>query len=403
MSDFDEVKRLIVAQGDAFQEFKKFYDGKLDNISKDFADQLLKFGRPALPGAARPAATSAPTWIDVKTHRRIPVLSNSQSYADLVEGKGDPTPSIGRLMRGIVLGGRADDALELAEERKALSIGEDPSGGYTVGGKLAANWIDALRANMVLNRAGALLVPMDSKSLAIAKLTGDPVSSWHGENATLADSDPTFGALEMQAKTVTCLVKLSLELSQDASNIEEILSRALVSSMANAIDRAGLVGSATDAALAPKGLFNHAGINKVLAVGAPTNWDHLIDAYYELMLDDVAEADIGAMIGHPAHFRKMAKLKTGLSGDNSPLPLPDAVARIPRLWTTAAPLAAGSAKAIIGNWRDYLFGVRQQITVRVLNEAFIGDSLSIAVLAYARVDFAAAREQSFCSIEGITV
>ena len=48
-------------------------------------------------------------------------------------------------------------------------------------------------------------------------------------------------------------------------------------------------------------------------------------------------------------------------------------------------------------------GVRKDINVRVLSEAFMGSNLQVAVLAYARVDFAATREQSFCTLEGITV
>lgn len=76
----------------------------------------------------------------------------------------------------------------------------------------------------------------------------------------------------------------------------------------------------------------------------------------------------------------MAKLKTGISNDNSPLPMPEAVARIPKLWTTAAPLSGGSAKAIIGDWRDYLFGVRQAITVRVITDSLMKDTLSVSRL-----------------------
>lgn len=71
--------------------------------------------------------------------------------------------------------------------------------------------------------------------------------------------------------------------------------------MAGAIDQAGLVGRTSDGALAPKGLFNYSGINKVTSIGAPTSWDHLIDGMYELMADNVPEDAIGAMIGHPAH------------------------------------------------------------------------------------------------------
>jgi len=116
------------------------------------------------------------------------------------------------------------------------------------------------------------------------------------------------------------------------------------------------------------------------------------------------KVSIGALIAHPALWRKMRKLKTGITSDNTPLAAPAEVAALPKLWTTAAPLTSGTtAKAVLGRWSDLLFGVRKSITIKVLSEAFLGSNLQVAVLAYARVDFGATRQQSFCTMEGITV
>ncbi|MCX7179441.1 MAG: phage major capsid protein [Proteobacteria bacterium] len=341
-------------------------------------------------------------FFDVKSKRAIPVLTHAHSLASL-EKKTD-TPTVGRLLRGIVLGGRADDANELADERKALGINSDPSGGYTVAGMLSSEWIDSLRAMMVLNRAGCRTIPMDTGSLALARVVDDPTISWHGENDALGTGDPTFGAINLHAKTCVCLVRLSLELSQDSANIEQILSSTINSAMASAIDRAGLVGVTVDAGAAPAGVMNLANRNTVTSIGAPTSWDFLVDGMYELLADNVPADRIGAFIAHPAVWKKMAKLKTGISSDKSPLPMPAEVAAIPKLWTTAAPLDSGTtAKGIIADWRDLIMGVRKDINVRILSEAFLGSNLQVAVLAYARVDFAATRQQSFCTLEGITV
>jgi HK97 family phage major capsid protein len=173
--------------------------------------------------------------------------------------------------------------------------------------------------------------------------------------------------------------------------------------MAGAIDRAGLVGATVDAGATPAGIMNLLNRNKVTAVGAPTSWDFLVDAMYELALDNVPMGDIGAFIGHPAIWKKMRKLKTGITNDCTPLTMPAEIAALPKLWTTAAPLDTGTAAGVIGNWRDLLFGVRKDISVRVLSETFLGSNLQVAVLAYARVDFAPVRTQSFCTVEGITV
>jgi HK97 family phage major capsid protein len=393
----------------ALDEFTTSHGRKLSELGDRIDTIEGKANRPRLGGTGDEARTPADAekWMDVKSKTLVPVLDHKHSLAAIEPKTKEKIPSMGRVLRGLVLGGRADDSRELEEERKALNIGSGPAGGYTVSGMLASEWIDLLRSEMVLSRAGARTVPMTTNNLTLAKLTGDPTVTWHAENAALTDSEATLGAVTMTAKTAVCLVKLSLELAQDSLNIEQILQSSIVAAMAQAIDSAGLVGVTSNAGSAPAsgtGIMNLTGRNSVTAIGAPTNWDFLADGMYELIVDNVPMDAIGAMVAHPALWKKMAKLKTGIASDNTPLMAPPEVARLPKLWTTAAPLTGGTtAKAMIANWRDLLFGVRKEIDVRVLQETFMGSNLQIAVLAYARCDWAATRAQSFCSLEGITV
>lgn len=353
---------------------------------------------------ARPTADGlAPTWIDAESKQRIPVLHHGQKLADLSEHKGE-VPSLGRMLRGLILGSKADDWRELREEMKALAISSDASGGILVPDVLSARWVDLLRAQSVLSQAGVTTIPMPSKSLTVARVTADPVVSWRAENAAFADAQPSFGACTLTARTVACVVKLSLELAQDAANIEQIIEATLTGATAAAIDSAGLVGTTVDAGAAPTGIFNATGRNTVTGVGAPTSWDFVLDGMYELLADRVPADRIGALIAHPALWKKMAKLRTGIASDNTPLPMPADVAKLPKLYTTAAPFTGGNTcKAALGDWADYLFGVRKDITVRVLSESFMGSNLQVGVLVYARCDFAPARPTSFVTLEGITV
>jgi len=403
-SAVQEIKTLIEAQGDAWKAFKSKNEDRVQALESQLEQIAIKAARPGGMGGTTALQPAPQMWIDTKSKARVPVLRPADSLAAL-EGKADTkTPSVGRVLRGLVLGGQADDARELEDERKALSINNDPAGGFTVGGALSSQWIDLMRAQMVLSRAGALTVPMETSSLSLARLTADPAVSWHAENGALTATEPTFGSMTLTAKTVVCLVRMSLELSQDSANIEDILQRSIIGAMANAIDSAGLVGVTTNAGAAPGGIFDLTGRNTVTSVGAPTSWDFAIDGMYELMADNVPTEAIGAMIAHPALWKVMRKLKTGIASDNTPLTMPAEVAALPKLWTTAAPLAGGTtAKAVIANWSDLLFGVRRGITVKVLSERFLGDNLQIAVLAYSRVDFGATRAASFCTLEGITV
>lgn len=400
MSDLSQVTALIQEQGASFQQWKS----QLDDVQARLDEAELKSARAPFTAQGTGTATPKPEqWLDVKSKQLVPVLSAEHSLAAL-DGRKADTPSMGRILRGIIMGGKADDNGELAAERKALGIASDVTGGYTVPSVLSSQWIDALRAAMVLTQAGARTFPMDAGSVTLARLTADPEISWKAENAAIPEASPTFGAVTLNAKTCVCLVKLSLELSQDSANIEQILQTSLTAAMARAIDDAGMNGVSTGSASAPSGLFDLVGRNTVTSIGAPTTWNWLIDGMYELMLDNVPAENIGALVAHPAVWRKMRKLASGIASDNTPLQMPAEVAALPKLWTTAAPLAGGTtAKAMIADWRDLVFGVRRDINFRVLSESFLGSNLQIAVLAYARVDFAATRPASFCSLEGITV
>lgn len=206
------------------------------------------------------------------------------------------------------------------------------------------------------NAARVRTVVMPSTDLTLAKLTGDPTCTWRVENQLIAESEATFGAVRMHTKTIACMVKFSVEFAQNSSNVEEILSSSITSAMARAIDAAGLVGvtgaGAGSAPMQGAGVTNLTGRNSVTSTGAPTSWDLVLDGAYERMLDNVP-TDGGAFVGHPALWRKMAKLKTGITDDATPLPVD--VARIPKLWTTAAPFTGGNAcNGIVANWADML-------------------------------------------------
>lgn len=404
MTDLSEIHAVLDKQGEAIEDFKKKHLSRVDEIDAVVKQLALKAGRPDLSTGGNGSTKTLPTFFDTKSKELIRVFGRDDSIAAHEQKQGD-LPSIGRVLRGLVLGSKAHDAKQLEEERKALSIGTDPSGGYTVGGVLSSQWIDLMRSEMVLNAAGVTTVPMESKTLTLAKLTGDPTVTWHGENANVPDADVTLGAVTLSAKTGVCLVKLSLELSQDSANIEQILQSSITSAMAHAVDGVGLVGATTNAGAAPGyGIFDLTGRNTVTSIGAPTNWDWAVDSVYELLADNVPMDSIGAMIAHPALWKKMRKLKTGIASDNTPLTMPEEIARMRKLWTTAAPLAGGTtAKAVMGRWSDLLFGIRKDITLQVLNQAFMGSNLQLAVLAYVRCDFAATRAASFVTAEGITV
>lgn len=393
MTTITDIGEMVETQGKALDAWEQKHDKRLDEMDKALLELEKRAGRPRATDASTPAGARPESWIDCKTGKAVPILRHGDSLAALV-GKSAGAPSLGRVLRGLVLGGNAPDARELEEERKSLNLGIDTGGGYTVTGSLAAEWVDALRAQSALSRAGVLTLPMDTGQVGIARVTADPSVSWHGESAALPETAPTFGKLTLTAKTAVCLVRFSLEIGQDSQNFEQQLQKVLVNAMAAAIDSAGLNGVAGG----PTGILNLDGRNSVTSVGAPVAWDFLADAVYELLNDNVPEARIGSFIGNPALWKKMAKLKTGITNDNTPLTPSPEIARIPRIWSTAIPAATG----VIADWGDVVMGVRQAITVKLLDQSFMGSNLDLALLCYSRLDFGVTRPVSICTMEGIT-
>lgn len=406
-----DIREQISKIHDGIEAFSTRHTQQLDELKTEHAqtrDRLEALEARLDPKRPRctpdtKAASPTDTWVDRKTGDVVPVLEHKHKLSDLQPNTTGV--SVGRWLRAVLTGKHSHDHDELREETKALATSPDASGGYTVPAPLAAEFIDKLRARLVLSRAGVRTAPMTSKTLALAKIVGDPAVSWHAENAGVNDSEPSFALVELSARTVVGLVKLSLELSQDSINVEEAIVQSLTGSMAVAIDAAGLGNTVSNG---PSGILSYQGRGIVPTVGALSSYDPFLDGLAVLLNANVPEEDIGPIILGTQAYIDLAKLKTGISGDLTPLLKPAILATKPFLPTTAVQSgfdlspAAGESVAYMAKWSDLLMGIRKDITVRVLNEAFLGSNLQIAVLCYARVDFQPAREQSFVTLEGIT-
>jgi HK97 family phage major capsid protein len=204
----------------------------------------------------------------------------------------------------------------------------------------------------------------------------------------------------LQAKTAVALVKLSLELVQDSVNAQEMVTRALVKGTALAIDKAGLHGATNG----PTGLVALSGRTQVAAVGAP-NYDALITGLEALAAADVDLEKCTNWIMSPRSWGDLQRLKTGITNDSTPRQMPPAIKDHKLIPTSSVlnTLGAGSDSVIVGgDFSDVVLGVRQEITVKVLPERFLGDSLSIGVLVFVRCDWGAMRPASVLTLEGIS-
>ncbi|MCU7932794.1 MAG: phage major capsid protein [Candidatus Thiodiazotropha sp. (ex Codakia rugifera)] len=409
-----EVLSLIEEQGRAFDEFK----GGIDSRFTAMQDELANLKRPTASSEAPAATNSEPiAWGHTTDGKRVPFLSKEQKMVDFVykdnnqpftefEGSGDPNVanyfegdfnrlSAGAFLRASVLGPRNEI------ERKVLAESGGPTGGYTVPEILSARVIDRLRAKSVLSQAGAITVPLETQRTVIARLDSDPTPVWRGENEQVSESEPTFGAIAFDTRSLAVLVKVSRELLEDSLNIEEALMGALSSSLALELDRVGMFGNGADE---PLGITQANGIGSV-SMGtngaAITDWSSVLDLLLEIEQDNAGPTT--AIIQAPRTWRTIEGF---VDSTGQPLQPPPAIAAIPRLTTTSVPIdqtmgsATNASSMIAGNFSQVMIGLRTGIRIEVLKEAY-ADHLQYAFLAHLRADIALAHRESFAELSGI--
>lgn len=321
--------------------------------------------------------------------------SRMSSWAMARDGDNRDIPSLGTFLRSMVTGPKTE------VERRALSEGTDSAGGYTVPTLLSASLIDRLRAASVVNRAGAVTVPLGSDNNVIAKLVSDPVPAWRAENGVVEESEMTFDKVTFQPKSLAVLVKVSRELLEDSLNIETVLPTVLANALALELDRVALLGAG--AGNEPRGVSNFTGLTPSGFFPGTVFYERpgygvLIKARTALR---TANSDVTAFIMHPRDEGTIAEM---VDTTGQPLQMPKAIANIPQLTTTAIPVNGGAQndEGMIfgGDWRKLMIGVRHDIRVEVLRERY-AENLQYGFLCHLRADIAAEHEQAFTVLKGV--
>lgn len=323
-------------------------------------------------------------------------LRPEQRYVDYLRDNGR-----GRDYRGLKLGAYLRAMVRGPQndlERRALAGGTDSAGGYTVPDALSGAIIDLLRSRSVVFQTGALTVPLTSATNTIAKIASDPVPGWRAENAAIAESDPTFGAVVMQPKSLAVLVKVPRELLDDSVNINTALPMVLVSALAAEVDRVALLGSGSGSE--PEGIVNFSALtSNAFAGGALDSYVPLIQARTALR---TANSDCTGFVMSTRDEGTLAELA---DSTGQPLQLPPALRDIPMLSTSKMPVDGGAgsneSQIIAGDWSRLLVGIRSDIRVEVLRETFAANH-QYAFVAHMRADIGCEYEAAFTVLDAIT-
>lgn len=260
---------------------------------------------------------------------------------------------------------------------------------------VSSELIDLLRDASVMSAAGVQTIPMHEKTMSLIKQLTDPTVSWVGEESAIAEGAPTFGEVELVAKKLAGLVKISWEMLQDNPiALEQRLPEMLAEALAAEVDRVILEGAGTvDEPAGIKGRVSS------LAVDGKITWDDMIDS---LEVTDAGNAgDPSAMVFHSRDARALAKLK---GTDGHYLRRPEDLAATALLKTNKIAINGGASAdestAYIGRFSDVVWGQRTQIVIQRLSERY-ADTGQVAFLVWLRGDVAVLRNNTICELTGI--
>src|SRR6266571_1311108 len=340
--------------------------------------------------------------------REIRALRPSESIreafsADLPDGIQPGELSLGRYIRAAILG----DFSKARAEQRAMAGNSDVGGGVLVPAILSADVIDLARNQAVSFQAGAQTIPMDSSTLAIAKLTADAAMQWHVENQPQTLQQNTFGRVTLSAKTLVGLVSASIEIVEDGRNFSQIIENALGKALAVEIDRASLRGDGTGGS--PVGIRNQLGVQLIdLGTNGATltsttfypQWSNAVKLIKQKNL--VARSTIFAP-------RTASGQDLLINTLNDALDPPDSWKNLEKFVTNQLPItntkgsSNSSSEAYVGDWTKMLIGSRTDLTLEISRVA--GDSsgsafrnLQVWIRIYWRGDVQLARPENFVLI-----
>jgi HK97 family phage major capsid protein len=311
-------------------------------------------------------------------------------------------PGLGAYVRGIVTG-----RWNGAEELRALAEGSTP-GSYLVPTPLAGYYIDLVRNAAQVMRAGAMTVPFDSATLKIARQTGDVTAAWKAENAGITFSDANFDVVQFTAQMLVAGSKLSIEVVEDAPNIDAVVGQSITKALGLALDYAALYGSGNSNQ--PKGVRNQTGVT-VTDLG--TDGYTLVDfSKFSTGIATIMGNNFNGPFGILYSARTAGELDNLQDSLKQPLRQPDLVAAAKKFVTNQIPnnLTHGASNAasdaFIGQWDQCMIGMRTGMVMEISRQAADATGSAFAntqvwIRAYLRADVQLAHPKAFNVLTGI--
>ncbi len=413
-----EGRELTAAESQTLADNRAKTDELQADISKKTAYEKWAATVPAIPNEGLrldgrvdvdhgPAGGMA--FVSPSSGNVLRALLPNQSFCPRVAEVGDGEPNFcGRVLHSWLVG-RTDSP---SFQASSMQGNVDTGGGYLLEPSLSQIFVDFARAQSVCVRAGAQTIPMETGELHLTRASSDPTSYWRAEGVGVTASTRNLERVKLIARTLACVIPISLELLQDASNAPKMLEDAMAAAMGLKLDQAALAGAG--AAAEPLGIRNISGTNSVASVGTPTDYSKASSAVKKILQANY-NGDIGklAWIQNPRDAATYDGLQDTLHQPLRPTPW---VAQLQQLYTSSVSVTEGAGAesyGVIGDFSQMLFGMRTSgIILRRLPAGQVTDLSGIThnaaaelkefLVAYLRADVALLRPSWFTLLTGIT-
>ena len=266
-----------------------------------------------------------------------------------------------------------------------LSESVDADGGYLVPEEFEKDIVRGIDETNIIRSIAKVITTANDRKIPIA--VGHSVATWTAENAAYTESNPTFGQKQIDAFKLTDLVRVSIELLQDAAfDIEGYIIKEFSYAFGVAEEQAFCVGTGVNQ---PTGIFTADGGEIGVTAGSATavTIDDVINLVYSLKAPYRKNAKF---LMNEATVSLIRKLKDGngnyLWQPSVQAGQPDKILGYDVFTTPFAPTIAGGTLAIaFGDFSNYWIGDRGGRTVQRLNELYATNG-QVGYVATERVD-----------------
>ena len=290
-------------------------------------------------------------------------------------------------------------------ETRILTGGSNISAGYLIPPEFEAAIITN-REEFGVIRQWARVIPMSRDTISIPKYETSPTATWVSEGGSLTAADPTFSQVQLTAKKLSRLTRMSSEMMDDSAiDLADWLAMDMAQSFAEAEDDAALNGDGTSTYGGISGLVQQFDDNQATYAGAIQNLTSA-DTFAEVVIADVsrvmaalpqyAEMSAAFYISRPGFalvLERIAHAGGGATVQTFESKLRQVFMGYPVRLSQKMPTSTGSldnlTMMLFGDLaRAVVLGDRRQITLQVLTELYAATD-EIGLKATERVDIAA--------------